>query len=241
MDIDPKYIFIGVPTINSRESVGVSMLTDSANRLDGQRGYRFKTRHMNGKRPVEFARNCLVKEFRATNCGRLWYVDYDTVTPHNAFNLLDVDADIVAGIYPFLAGKNDTERPPVSFGAYMKHPTIKDAYSCVPFGDEGVRDIDAVCMGATLIRREVLEDPRMSLGTATRHPDIPCLFRTQRDVNGEELATEDMDFCERAKALGYTIKVDMGVRFGHMKVVDIARIFDLMTMMFERGQQHVVA
>ena len=241
MKVDYKHIFIGVPTVDSKESVGVSMLTDSANRLDGQRGYKFKTRHMNGKRPVEFARNCLVKEFKETNCGRLWYVDYDTVSPHNAFDLLDVDADIVAGIYPFLAGKDDTERPPISFGAYMKHQNIEGAYSCVPFGDEGIRDIDAVCMGATLIRREVLLDPRMSIGIAKRHPDIPCVFRTIRDENGEELATEDMDFCARAKLLGYTIKVDMGVRFGHMKTVDIARIFDLMTMMFQKGQQHVAA
>lgn len=243
MKFDPKYVFLGIPTVGGKEAVGASILTDSANRFDGQKGWRFLTRHMNGKRPVEFARNCLAAEFLKTECGILWYVDYDTVASPNAFDLLKVDADIVGGIYPFLASKDDKERPPVSWGAYDKHPKIEGAYSCVPFpenGEDPVQTVDAVCMGNTLIRRKVLEDPRMSLGTAEKNPDIPCLFRTIRDMNGEELATEDMDFCERARSLGYSIMSHTGVRFGHIKNVDIGRIFDLMSEMFQRGMNRNV-
>ena len=241
---------MAIPTVGMRESVGVSILTDIANRCNGQKGWRFTTRHMNGKRPVEFARNSLVAECKQTDAGLLWFVDYDTILSKNAFDLLHVDADIVAGIYPFLAERWDDrnpgkrEKPEISFGAYRRHPSVKDAYECVMLPDEGcneVMDVDAVCMGATIIKRRVLDDPRMLLGVAKKNPQIPCLFTTKRDINGEELETEDMDFCKRAKALDYTVKVHMGVRFGHLKNIDISRVFVLMTDMYQKGMKHAVA
>ena len=50
-----------------------------------------------------------------------------------------------------------------------------------------------------------------------------------------------MDFCKRARNLGYTIKVHMGVRFGHMKNIDIARVFDMMTDMYQKGMQRAAS
>ena len=76
--------------------------------------------------------------------------------------------------------------------------------------------------GYALITRRVLEDKRMWL--APGPTDIPPVFQVRRSSNGQVLATEDVDFCERAFALGYSIFLDVDAKSGHVKTFDITEL-----------------
>jgi hypothetical protein len=92
-------------------------------------------------------------------------------------------------------------------------------------------------MGSTVIRREVLEDPGMRLGDDS-HCDSPAIFRTPLDLNGKTLSTEDIDFCERAKKLGYSVKVKLDVVGGHRKLVDLNVLWHTIESSFTQGREY---
>ena len=49
----------------------------------------------------------------------------------------------------------------------------------------------------------------------------PAIFRYQRAPSGAGIMGEDVDFCERAKQLGYTVAVDINAVCGHFKPINI--------------------
>ena len=128
-------------------------------------------------------------------------------------DLLDIDADIVAGIYPI----PNANKPPV-WSVYHRMDNVFQ-YATLN-GDRELMTAGAAGTGAMIIKRHVLEDPKM------RHsPDekgVPCIFQTPRSPSGFCLATDDLDFCRRAVDAGYKLVVDTGVRWGHIKTHDVA-------------------
>jgi hypothetical protein len=77
-----------------------------------------------------------------------------------------------------------------------------------------------------MIRRHVLEDPRMRCGASD--PDgTPALFRMLQTDTGRITEWEDVDFTLRAHRLGYTVAVDLGSRCGHMKTVNLDAVAEL--------------
>ena len=82
-------------------------------------------------------------------------------------------------------------------------------------------------MGATVIRRKVLEDRRLWLAEP-REDAIP-VFREISDAYGKLCVSEDLDFCTRARALGYSIWCHSGIRWGHLKDgFDLNHVVDMM-------------
>lgn len=189
---------------------------------------RFTSDIISGYAPVEFARNTLVGNFLRTDASRLWFMDCDVIPNQDAIELLDVDADIVAGTYPILIRAE--KGPAILYGAYVSDG---EGYKYVGVSnDQGVMDVDAVLNGMTVIRRRVLEDRRLwhdpayvnpisGRSTVLRDDEAPPIFRTFRKPNGEQAVTEDFEFCKRAKDLGYSIKLKPNVRCGHVKLSDL--------------------
>jgi hypothetical protein len=111
--------------------------------------------------------------------------------------------------------------------------------------EDGVIERDAAGTGMMIIARRVFEDPRMKYpreymtftgrATTLRDCDPDGWFLNRHKPNGAYEATEDIDFCYRAKKLGYRLMVDYGVKSGHIKQVDVLDIAKYSVEAYENG------
>jgi hypothetical protein len=191
-----------------------------------------------GKRPVEYARNLLVGKFLETDCQKLMMIDDDMIPDDSALQLLHVPADIV-GPRMYAAKLSNEDAPRIDLCAYKWNSLGDERHAPITLLDNnasGLVDVDAVGTGFCVIDRKVLEDRRMWFdgeyqwlshkGDVAAGPDgpdefCPPIFRTHYAPNGRILRGEDLDFCSRAKELGYTVTAHVGVRVGHAKLVNL--------------------
>ena len=244
-----RHIFVAVPTIDNRVTLGLNefiIILERASRADDN-PFIFSFRGVNGFSPVEYARNYLVGEFLKSDADSLWFIDADMLPDESAARLLYVEADICAGRMFRFDHKNpaiDTSKHPgVALCAMQRIEKTGKYAPLVPMvGDAAVQEVDAVGTGSMIIRRRVLEDRRMwfdgtYFGLTGEPADLydeegdvryaPAVFRFPRKPNGQPIIGEDLDFCYRAKSLGYTIKVDIEAKFGHHKTVDLDQVVEL--------------
>ena len=173
--------------------------------------------------------------------------------------LLGVDADICCGLmyrFDHTNADNPNSEPGVSICA-MRDAEDGRFRPIIPMpGDPLVQDVDAMGTGSMLIRRRVIVAGRMWLDDKYRdlngfqmrleeqrkHPHwAPPIFRTRLKPNGQVLMGEDVDFCQRAKRLGYTCKTHLGVSFGHLKEVDLNEVVTSIHHAIKRDKEYEAA
>lgn len=221
-------VFVGIPTLSGTMPIDIVMGLHDAM---ANTGHKIQLHYERGATPVDIARNRICKRFIESKCDVLWMIDDDTLPPENLGDLLTVDGDIVS---PIIVGAQPVP-PDGKLGifnvAYMKNPKGDWRTMDWEVRDTGILDIDAAGTGCLMIRRHVLEDPRMRLPSRfVDHfgqereldaDDPPAIFAIHRKPNGEWLCGEDLSFCDRAKSLGYSIKLHTGVVCGHLKQIDL--------------------
>ncbi len=237
---EKELIFIAIPILQAKQSEEIATLREMCQKLnhDPLHPFRYISDTVNDKTGVEYARNLLCGKMLKTKASRLWFFDYDVTPPPNCFDLLHVDADIVGGLYP-MRRQNPDNAIGIMFPCLLRNED--GTYRMFkPEADhrEPVIPVDATGMGMTIIRRELLEDPLMRLGPDA-HLDAPAIFRTPREINGKLISTEDIDFCERAKAHGYSIYAKLDVVGDHRKVMNLGLVWRSMESAFEMGRQSV--
>lgn len=233
-------VYIGIPSVSGEVPAQiVKMISQAFNyNADPACPYFFRWGIMRSVRPIEFARNLMVRDFLRSECQILYFVDADTLPSDNWGDLLNVDADIVAGAY-LQFDENLETGITLKLLAFQRSPIA--GWDTVLPGDD-IREIDAAGTGVMTIRRRVFEDARMLLPTKytdymgnardlddekDNHDWAPPYFPPLYKPNGQLMMTEDLPFCQRAKDLGYTVKFHPGVMFGHLKrvnLVDVARL-----------------
>lgn len=228
-------VMVGIPTLSGKIPLD---LMQGLHDAMAQTGHAVLLHYERGSSPVDLARNRICHQFLKTDCDTLWMIDDDTIPPANFPELLAVDADIVTPIIPG-AQPLPTGRLGLFNVAYMKNPKGNWRTMDWEVRDTGVIDIDAAGTGCMLIKRHVIEDPRMRLPGQfidvfgeTRvldDDDPPAIFEIRRKPNGEWLSGEDLTFSDRAKRLGYSIKLHTGVVCGHLKEVDLKDILGSIT------------
>jgi len=224
-----EHVLIVVPSLTHTVSAAVMHLAAASQRFNIPR--RFTVRTLAGLKGYDFVRNCAVQSFMAGDYDRLWMIDDDIMPTEDVFALLDVDADIVAPLMPTLKwdmGEN-TFNFHVAYAA-GRYSDINDLSTAVDIdiSGGGVVDVDMVGTGCTIIRREVLEDPRMCYDASDLEDDEPRpIFRYHRKSNGAHKRGEDEDFCVRAKLLGYSVKLHTGIETGHRDQIDIAHVMKM--------------
>lgn len=218
-----RHILLGIPCENTTVHVTVAAFATEAVRQNSLRGcpYSFSVAYLVGKKPTEYARNCIVTTaVDRKDVDALWFVDSDMVPSANSFELLNVDADIVAGVAPIFSSPKADE-PSFTWNVYkrVKDPSGRDF---LPVGLNGGQpvSVDGAGTACMIIKRKVLLDKRMWLGPRDKEHIIPY-FRWPRSLTGETEGTDDLDFCRRARNLGYTITAVPGVRWGHFKEIDL--------------------
>lgn len=228
-----------VPSLRRFVTAGISRFSAEATK----RGVSYVT--FEGIKGYALARNMIAAYFlRHPHFERLWMIDDDIdPTSPECFEMLDVDADIVAPRMPIsqvVRNQNEGTLQWSFISAAYRLGDLDDlnTMALAELPDTGVAQVDAVGMGCTLIKRRVLEDPRMRDGTAfTRRdgshhdtseidgPEIPSIFSYRTAPNGVCELGEDVDFCYRARKLGYTVAVYCDLVVGHLHQQDARDLY----------------
>lgn len=153
------------------------------------------------------SRNELFEYFLSeTQATHFLSVDTDVVfEPRHLGMLLLRDKPIVGGRY---IGLDRLGKFPVA-NVRRKDGLLDHASWKVLGGKSGLKRVEAVGFGFTLIQREVLE------GLGVR-PLWPCAEIV--DEKTGQSYSEDVTFCLRAKELGFETFLDLDVKLGHLKL-----------------------
>lgn len=238
---------IGVPSLSGKLNTRLWAFLHACERLndDPEFPWRFEMRIVVDRYPVEWARNLLVGYAIKADADRIWFIDEDMLPDRTSLELLKVDADIVAGRAFIWDAKTDKHLGRLKLSAF--HYNLFNDHKFVahkPNGADMVVDVDAVGTASMLVKREVLEDRRLWTGTKYtgldgKEYDLedevggetdewgPPLFQFVRKPNGAPLRGEDLDFCYRAKQLGYSVKCHLGSSFGHYKPVNLDEVGEM--------------
>lgn len=200
------------------------------------RQYRFSLLVNTFMRPVEYARNLLVRDFLKTDAQYLWFIDADMIPTSSTTAIFEVDADMVCGrahAYQDFPGGNTG----VKISAHTKEKDTDLFVNILPKDDDGiVQDVEACGTAHLLIKRHVIEDRRLWLPTNYVNGDgvekdlysetdqesyAPPVFRSLYKPNGMLIRGEDVDFTYRATRLGYSLKIHLGSEIGHFKKMDV--------------------
>ncbi len=160
---------------------------------------------------VALARNAVVAQFLVSKCSHLLFIDDDVTVPPDAITrLLAVGGDVALGCYASYKQFGDG-----TAGFYVVVLRLSGgAEDCYRSWPDGVEEVAGGGAGCMLIARPVLE--------SMRYP----WFRFQGlHVPGTPHVVsigEDVDFCTRARAGGFRVWADGGVRCGHWKEIDLA-------------------
>lgn len=169
-------------------------------------------------RPVDVARNKLAADILQYPFSHVLWLDSDMVFPSEMLTRLAAhDKPIVSAtyfsrtdmpiphVYDYYGVKDDgctyyTTKGQAFSEWLERHPEWKDRPNVQCFeGTDGLVECDGFGFGAVLMRREVLE--------AVGYP----YFESDADTGG----AEDFDFCEKAKAKGYTLYADFAIQCDH--------------------------
>lgn len=159
-----------------------------------------------GVSPIGHARNTVVRDFLKSDCTHLWFVDDDTIPPHDALEqLLAMDCDIATGVTPILRQGGTISNVFPTNDA--KEQMTMDEVSKL----DGVTNISGVGGSCILIARRVFEDPENQF---VKDPYYAALWFQ----NGDFLE-EDIYFCNKATEDGYLISLNPKVVCKHVKEV----------------------
>ena len=132
-----KKAFFGIPAYKGIRCVPFYEALESTINLVQSHGWTTVLSVLQGSCYVQTARNELVKAFLDTDCDTLFFLDDDiSWNPEDALKLLNMDDDIVAGIYPY---KTEEEGYPVVIHTDGEgRPTVREdgcLYGAfIPFG-----------------------------------------------------------------------------------------------------------
>lgn len=166
---------------------------------------------------IDKARNYFVKMALSGGFDYLMMIDDDNPVPADSMEVfLKDDKDIV--IAPILS-RNPNEKGIHDLCVYYKEDRDVGGGKTIPyynhiteFKEDGpLHEIDAGGCGCILIKRKVLEKIDKEYEYPFKFGDIT--------VNGQRRTTsEDVEFCERAKKLGFEIWLDDRIRPIHLGV-----------------------
>lgn len=234
----PRHLFVGVPSLSGQISSEVHryMLGLSGCSIRGELPFTVEEGIVTGMSPVQYARNVLMGMALKSGADRVLLMDADMIPEPSVTRLLFSDADIAsARMFRFRHhGEHGVEkgRPP-EIAACATIVRGEERFDIVPNADVegGPVKVDACGTGCIMIRRHVLEDPRIRVGPddaceGIDYP-IPALFRMEYTAAGRITEWEDIDFTLRASRLGYTVVVDFGARCGHRKSINLDAVAEL--------------
>lgn len=192
--------------------------------------------------PQELARNAACKfalERLTEPDDTLLMVDHDMITHGwKSLRILDTPDYDVAGSLQYMWIHRDEskgQQPEARPCVFLRQPDGARGQTAVyPQPGEDSRAVDRVGSGFMAIKRRVLADPRMLLAPGF---DPPALWETEYERNYIKRKGLDINFCDRAKALGFRVIVNWQAQVGHHKHADIYEVDEYAKQQFVDGFQ----
>ncbi|MEP2085061.1 MAG: hypothetical protein ABJP87_04445 [Bauldia litoralis] len=168
--------------------------------------------------PVDRARNDIVEFFLKGTVDRkgnsvpythLLFIDADTIPPEDALKrLLSHDKEIVSGLTPIL--HHNGKGWDVFDNCFLYRDTDNEGNEQTHMAQRGtgLQKIMRCGSSCILIKREVFEKLKK-----------PCYFFRYNETGTKHTKSEDIGFCDDAKAAGFEIYADTDVSCGHYKEV----------------------
>lgn len=160
--------------------------------------------------PPDVGRNDVVRGMLKTDAEYLLFLDCDMRFP------VDLVARLLAADKPVVTGRYHMRRPPYHAVAYVKHRKMEGehCYAPVHYG-QGVFEIERGGAGCLLIRRDVLEAIKFSIGENW--------FRYQRGPESphDMTVSEDFWFYRQAREAGFGCFLDWDCECEHLQLCAI--------------------
>ena len=174
--------------------------------LTGQNS-RGLTMHLSSEhRPVDYARNCVVKEFLASTCEWLLMLDNDMVPPVNLLDMVDRAGDrmdiVVPRFYRAEAGPCDGVRLKLCWESFSGE-----------LAQNEWRELVCAGTGVMFVRRRVFE--RMGK---------QGWFRFIYDADGKITISEDVAFCQKARQAGFSVWGNQRFEADHCKTIPLSKL-----------------
>jgi len=234
-------MFIGIPSHDGKISAPLHVYLSSITALSalGQFPFAVNVCILTGITPVQYARNRLLNIARTTDAERIVLIDDDMLPDETCTRVMFSQADIcVPRMYRFRHNGPDAltpeeNKPPeIASCATLVTPATETEdekrFDVLPQWDKGgIFRVQAAGTGFIMIKRKVIEDPRMLVGPPD--PDgTPALFQIKYSATGHILEWEDVDFTLRANNLGYVVAADMSAHCGHRKAINLDCVAEML-------------
>ncbi len=240
-------VFIAVLAGSNTVNVSLAQMAWQLPFISGNEDYpfRFGFQCYGGIRPQEYARNIICGDFLANDFDALMVIDEDMIFEGwNTLRVLETPDYDIAGVLQLMWDPGDPTKdqlPAIHPCAGVKHPELP--YKMIPVYPNGqkVLPVDFVGSGCMVIKRRVLEDKGMLLAPGM---DPPAFWRNVNEANGNRQRGMDVDFCYRAKDLGYRVRANFAASAGHHKRTDLNRVETYakasFVQGFELGKKHAL-
>ena len=202
MGLKQRNIYIAILNQGTLRTELVKVLT----LMIQQEGYRINITYPH-KKPIANNRNHIVQKFLARKeFDYLMMIDSDIIPPPNIMKLVDFDKDIIV---PLMFVMQEGKVLPL----YLKQ--AKDGqleYDREYLDKQGLIPVDATGTGCIVLSRKILE--------TIKHP-----FRNEYDSDGIKKLGLDLNFCLRAKKLGFQPYVHLDYVADHHAVSSLRELY----------------
>jgi hypothetical protein len=206
-------IFMGIPSTGTRSDPQCFALREIEKKYAGKVELVYPERCTH-RIFHDFARNEIVKEFLASDCDVLWFLDSDVVPPPHVLDLVTEHGehwDLAGAPYPVFMTPEKSRGPQVVFCVYTQGEEGGLHAAQVP--QSGTAFVDGLATGCMFIKRAVfskLQEPYF---------EFKYDEKSRKVVEGE-----DLGFCRKVNAKGYQFFTDFGMACKHYKNVDLLEI-----------------
>lgn len=202
-------VYMGVPSTGDRCDVQNYNLRALQDQFKDQVELVYP-KHWIGRIFHDYARNMIVKDFLASDCDVLWFLDSDVAPPAAIGEYFTIHWDkwkVAGAPYPLFLTPSGHDMPKVVFAVYED---LGKGYNCAAVPNQGTGFVDGIATGCIMIKREVMEQ------IAAPQFEFKYDPLTRQMTEGE-----DLGFCKKVNALGHKFFIDYSMTCHHFKRVNL--------------------
>lgn len=203
-------LFMGLPTTGQTASFQMHMLRKIEKKYADKIEFIYEP-ELCIRFSHEYARNCIVEAFLASDADILWFLDSDVTPPENILDLVVNHGEqwqAAGAPYPVVMCHGTDPTRQLTFTVYKG----TDGKSLVPghLPPEGREFVHGVATGCMFLKRGLF------LRLAKPY------FKFEREEETQKCLTgEDLGFCMRLNAMGVYFFVDYSLVCSHIKTIDL--------------------
>ena len=217
VSLEGRKLFVAIPTYDGKLSIKLAYTLAQLMPKALALGITVHLGHVSGCSIITMARNMLVDQFLDSECTDLLFIDSDVLAqPDDILRLLaqSGDKDITAGSYP-------------------RRSRDKKFFMDLHFDENGDLEFDGALMrinrvgtGFMLIRRAVVEDIASRSEKYLGQDGVGQVANVfEFGMLDGKFVGEDYMFCDKARALGYKVWLDVEISLPHVGVEEFTNNF----------------